>query len=391
MRVTLAAAIGLAVAGCAAIPRDGPSPGSVAKAAREPTAHFALVDITYATTHEITEHTPAALALLASKQSEAPDDLIAPGDDVSISIYEAAEGGLFSRSTGMATTMAEQAPVPPQSDQQSLSGLVVDRDGNLSVPFGGRVHIAGLTPREASDKIRLSLEGKAVDPQVNLVVTNSRANTVGVVGEVHSPGHYPLAPSHDHLLDILESAGGSTQPPGDVLVVISRNGRSVAATMQDVLTVPENNIRLAPKDEIGVLEEPRKYTTFGALGRSSEYPITDSTLTLANALARAGGLDTNQANSRWVMVFRFEQPQIARALGVSLEPTTKGVPIVYRLNLRDPQGYFLADNFDVKSRDLIYVARSDLTEARKFLEFVNAVTSINYSVSAQAATAANIP
>jgi polysaccharide export outer membrane protein len=354
------------------------------KAVEGPVPQFAMVDITYAATRAIMEHTPATLALLAGDSSDAPDDLIEPGDEVSIAIYEAADGGLFSRSIG-ATTFGP-APVPTQANQQALPRLVVDRNGDLAIPFGGIIHVEGLTPGEAEERIRRSLIGKSVDPQVSLVVTDSRANTVGVVGEVHKPGHYPLAPSHDHLLDILESAGGSTQPPGDVLVEVSRDGRAMAATLEEVLTVPGDNIRLAPKDEIRVLNQPRKFATFGAVGHASEYPITDPTLTLASALARSGGLDSNQANARWVMLFRFERPQIAKALGVTLSPTSKGVPIVYRLNLRDPRGYFLAANFDVQSQDLIYVARSDLSEARKFLDFVNTVTAINYSISAQAAT-----
>jgi polysaccharide export outer membrane protein len=381
----LAASVGA----CAAIPRDGPSPRTVTKEASSGAGRYGLVDVTYETTQQIASHAPATIALLSDGGSDAPNDIIAPGDEISLSIFEAADGGLFVRSLGanIGGTGSSSAPAGAQAGQQALPRMVVDRDGDLAVPFGGPVHVAGLTPAQASDAVRASLGGKAVDPQVSLVVMNSRANTVGVIGLVKLPGHYPLAPAHDRLLDILETAGGATQPPGDVEVVVSRRNHSAGASLAEVLAQPEDNIRLAPHDEIRVLDQPRKFMTFGAVGHSSEFPMQDPTVTLAEALGRAGGIDNNSANSRWVMVFRFERPEIARALGVTAPPTIKGVPIVYRVNLRDPRGYFLAGNFNVDPNDLIYVARSDLTESRKFLDFVNTISSINYELTAQAAIA----
>jgi polysaccharide biosynthesis/export protein len=378
-----ASALCAVLMGCAAVPDDGPTPHAMVKAARQSTPPFALVDLTYAATQEIAAHSPATIGLLAAQTSTAPNDLIADGDDVSVSIFEPGDGGLFARSLGPANLGV--APVTPQSGQQALPRLVVDRDGDLDIPYAGEVHVAGLTPRDAAEQIRRALSGKAVDPQVNLVVTTSRANTVGVLGAVKQPGQYPLSPSHDHLLDILEAAGGTTRPPGDALVVVYRDGRTAAATLADIMVQPADNIRLGPKDEIRVLEQPRKFSTFGAVGRSTEVTIEDESLTLAAALSRAGGLDTFQANPRWVMVFRFERPEIARALGVTQPATRKGVPIVYRLNLQEPQGYFVAGNFDVQSHDLIYAARADLFQAQKFLNFVQTLTAIDYNLSVQAA------
>ena len=382
--VLTASALYAALAGCASFPQDGPSPHAMVKAAKQSNAPFALVDLTYAVTQEIAAHSPAEIAVLAAQTTSAPNDLLADGDDVAVTIFEAGDGGLFAKGGGVMAA-ALGGPVAPQTDQATLPRLVVDRDGDIAIPFAGEVHVAGLTPRDAAELIRESLRTKALDPQVTLVVTTSKANTVGVLGAVKQPGQYPLSPSHDHLLDILEAAGGSTRPPGDALVVVYRDGRTAAATLADIMVQPADNIRLGPKDEIRVLEQPRKFSTFGAVGRATEVPIEDQSLTLAAALSRVGGLDNQQANPRWVMLFRFERPEIARALGVTQAPTPKGVPIVYRLNLQQPQGYFIAGNFDVQSHDLVYVARSDLSQAYKFLNFVQTITAIDYSISAQAA------
>jgi polysaccharide export outer membrane protein len=150
--------------------------------------------------------------------------------------------------------------------------------------------------------------------------------------------------------------------------------------MSNLLAAPQENSRLAPQDRIEVLYEPRKYDTFGALGRIAQTPIEDNSLTLASAISRAGGLDTTTANAAYVLLFRFERPDVAAALGVTIPPTSKGVPIIYRLNLKKPGGFFIANNFYIRSDDLLYVARSDLTEAEKFLAVVNTVTQVIYNV-----------
>jgi polysaccharide biosynthesis/export protein len=79
-------------------------------------------------------------------------------------------------------------------------------------------------------------------------------------------------------------------------------------------------------------------------------------------------------------LFRFERPEVAAALGVTIPATSKGVPIVYRLDLKKGDGFFIADNFYIRSDDMLYVARSDLTETEKFLTVVNTASQIVYNV-----------
>jgi polysaccharide export outer membrane protein len=120
---------------------------------------------------------------------------------------------------------------------------------------------------------------------------------------------------------------------------------------------------------------------FGAFGRVSDQQIEDDGLTLAEAISRSGGLDTNSANAASVLLFRFERPEVARSLGLTATATPKGVPVVYRLNMLKPESLFVANEFAVRADDLIYVPRSDVTELRKFLELVSLVSSITYNLT----------
>jgi polysaccharide biosynthesis/export protein len=373
----------LALAGCNSLPQDGPSTQSLprhAARAGHPAALYALVDLNYAVTQQIAAHPAIALAGLAHDSSSAPNDLIAEGDALGVSVFEAGGAGLFGR-----TPTAESLQLTTGDSQQTLPRLIVDAEGDLVIPFAGPVHVAGLRPGQAADVIREALRRRAVDPQVTVTVLDSHANSVAIIGEVRNAGHILLSPHNDRLMDVLASAGGPTKPPADLAVVVYRGARYAEVSLAGLMDRPDQNIRLAPGDQIRVVDRPRKYSTFGAFGKDSQTLIEDDSLTLANAISRAGGLDTYSAAARSILVFRFERPEVAAALGITRPPAAKGVPVVYRLDFQNPDSLFVANNFEIRSDDLIYVPRSDITEIKKFFDLINSMTAIGYNLRVTAA------
>jgi polysaccharide export outer membrane protein len=372
MRVAYGLLLLLALCGCSSLPQDGPSARSVTRSAAAG-PRYALVDLDYGVTQAIAAHPPEALRGLTTGSSSQPTDLIADGDAISVSIYEVGGGGLFSRTS-------DNGQLNTAATQQTLPRAVVDSSGDLAVPFAGSVHVVGLRPGEAADAIRRALHGRAVNPQVSVTVLESHANTVSLVGEVRTAGHFPLTAHNDRLLDILASAGGPNRAPADLAVVVSRGGRSAEVPLSLVLNDPAQNIRLAPQDQIRIVTRLRKYSTFGALNHDAQTPIEDENLTLAGAMSRAGGLDTYTAAAGSVLVFRFERPEVARALNLTVAPTPRGVPVVYRLNFLKPEALFVANNFNIQSDDLLYVPRANTVQLKKFLDLVNSITQIVYNI-----------
>ncbi|MDB5439793.1 MAG: polysaccharide export protein, partial [Caulobacteraceae bacterium] len=114
---------------------------------------------------------------------------------------------------------------------------------------------------------------------------------------------------------------------------------------------------------------------------AAQVMIDDEKLSLAGAISRMGGLDANTANAASVMVFRFERPEVAGALGLTQPANPRGVPVIYQVNLRDPAGYFIADQFQVQDGDLIYVPRADTVEARRFFELATSISQVAYDLS----------
>jgi len=364
----------LVLAGCASFPDDGPATNQiVGKAHTAGDKHYDLVRLDYRVAQTVAANPPAPLSTLAGSSSTARLGLIDTGDVLAVSIFQPNSEASMLDAGALQSTKT--------SPSNNMPGLLVDDSGRVSIPYAGPVEVAGLTPGEAAAAIKQALRGRLINPQVIVNVEGSPANSVTVLGEVKTSGLVRLSPNNDTLINVIAEAGGTLRPTGDVEVAITRMGRTTAAPLNVVLNDPAQNIHLAPRDEVRLVYQPRKFSTFGALTKDMQTPIEDDSLSLAGALSKLGGLDSNTANPAAVMLFRFERPEVARALGLSFDPSAVRVPVVYQLNLRDPSGFFVAQKFEIQPDDIIYVPHADFAEARKFFELVTEVSSVGYDVA----------
>jgi len=359
--------------GCSTLPRDGPTGSNVERNASTPEAAgaYAIVDLDFATSERIKSLPPRFFGSLASGESDAAGHLIGSGDTLAISIFEPG-GSLFGSSGGASGARGGAQALPP---------ITVDVTGSVSVPFAGTVAVAGLSSTQAAGAIRRALTGKVANPQVVVSVAENSYNAVTVLGEVRQPGRRPLATNADRILDVIAASGGVARAPEDVLVAIQRNEATFTAPLTAVTTEFGENIRLNRGDQINLIYKPRRYSTFGAFGAVAQAEMGAGPLSLAGAISKVSGLDTNSANARAVLVFRFERPEVAQALGLSQAPTPRGVPVVYRLNLEEAEGFFIANDFQIQADDILYVPRSGSAELGKFFTLIRTISGVIYDVS----------
>ncbi|WP_426043003.1 polysaccharide biosynthesis/export family protein [Brevundimonas sp. TWP2-3-4b1] len=369
-RSLLALLIASILAGCSTLPRDGPSNRAVVRGATE-NADYAIVDLDYAAAERIKAVADQTFGSLAGAASLAPVDVIGEGDQLAIAIYEPS-GALFGGGGGNDGI---------RSGSQTLPAVVVDRNGNVAVPFAGPVRVSGLTTTEAAAAIRRALIGRVGNPQVSVTLATNVSNAVTVLGEVKQPGRAPLSTNADTILDVIAAAGGASRPSQDVEVQIRRGDQTFVAPLTVVTTRFAENIRLQSGDQINLVYQPRRFSSFGALGAVTQQDMPAGDLTLADALSRSGGLNDGAANARSVLIFRFERPEVAEALGLTQPATPKGVPVVYRLNLEEGVGFFTASSFLIQPNDIIYAPRALSAEVGKFFGLVQQVTRVVYDLS----------
>jgi polysaccharide export outer membrane protein len=137
-----------------------------------------------------------------------------------------------------------------------------------------------------------------------------------------------------------------------------------------VIRDPEQNIALMPGDVVTALFQPKSFTVLGAVTKNQEIPFEAKGISLAQALARSGGLDDSRADPRGVFIFRFEDASLVDADTTPIPAADGTTPVVYQVNLRDPASFFVTQNFPVRDHDVIYVANAPSAELEKFLRLI---------------------
>lgn len=367
--VAVIALLACLVAGCSALPTAGPTASDVkSQEVENDLIRFGLVDINDNVVVALSGAPGESFHARFKKFGKPPQPKIGIGDTVVVSIWEAAGGGLFSASpTEHVSSGSRSVTIPEQ---------VVGQDGGISVPFAGRVSVAGRLPTEVQRTIEQRLVEKAIEPQVIVSVTKSLTNSVTVTGEVVTGARVPLSVKGDRLLDLIAMAGGAKSPVYETFVRLSRGGVTATIPMESLVSNPAENIYAQPGDVLTLVRLPQSFTTFGATGQNSQIQFTAEKMTLVEALAKAGGLMDQRADPAGVFLFRYEPPEIVNALGRPQLRTGPGgsSPIVYRLDLRNAKSYFLAQRFPIQDKDIVYVANADLNELQKFFALLNTLT-----------------
>lgn len=358
------------MAGCSALPTSGPTASDVKRQEVEnDRIRFDLVDIDDNVVAALSAAPGESFHARFKKFGKPPQPKIGIGDSIVVSIWEAAGGGLFGTSpTEHVSSGSRSVTIPEQ---------VVGQDGGISVPFAGRVPVAGRLPAEVQRSIEQRLAEKAIEPQVIVTVTKSLANSVTVTGEAVNGARVPLSVRGDRLLDLIAAVGGARSPVYETFVRLSRGGVTATIPMETLVSNPAENIYAQPGDVLTLVRLPQSFTVFGATGTNAQISFTAERMTLVEALAKAGGLQDLRSDPAGVFLFRFEPPNIVNALGRPQLRTGPGgsSPVVYRLDLRNAKSYFLAQRFPIGDKDIIYVANADLNELQKFFTLLNTLTA----------------
>jgi polysaccharide export outer membrane protein len=361
------------IAACSMLPAAGPtSKELVQNAEKSNPLGFKIIDVTPALVPLLTteEALPAPVKPVSGVANK-----IGVDDVLQITVFETGLGLFSSGGAGSTTTIAGNAT------STTLPPVTVGEDGSIAIPYVGRVHAAGVTVEDLREYIedRLTKSKFASQPQVVVTLTQNLSNTVYVSGDVRTPGRYQLTQSPQHLLDAIALAGSGAHLPYDTMVTLTRGNHQERMLLGAITPLSPQNVLLESGDRIYVAYEPRTYTVFGATLKPSEIAFQTEHVTLAQALARASGLDDSSADPRGVYLFRFEPTEVAKKLGMEGDAPLE--PVVYRVNMKDPTSYFVAQQFLIRDHDMIYIADAQGTQLRKFLGLVLSPVSTAGAIS----------
>ena len=355
-----------AISACASLPVSGPSAREIQESG---SVSIRLVDVDDAVARQLLSARAQRPLSEAFQGESGNSEKVGPGDVLEISVWEAPPAVLFSPSA-RESVLSSGTVVMSGSNAVTLPQQMVSGEGAIFVPFAGKIMVAGKTLLDIESEITRQLQGKANRPQVlaRLVANNTAYATV--VGEVTNSTRMSLTPRGERLLDALAAAGGTKQPVGKIVLQITRGTRVVALPLDTVIRDPRQNIALQPGDVVTALYQSLSFTALGATGKSDEVNFEAGGISLAQALARVGGLNDARSDAQGVFIFRFESKDALQLAGIP--PTTPDgkVPVIYRVNLKDPRAFFVAQSFPMENKDVLYVANATAAQLQKFLNLV---------------------
>jgi polysaccharide export outer membrane protein len=339
--------------GCQAINGDGPWMNDASSRSTE-ALPFDVIDLTPTT---VVAYRPPPSIDVPSAPSAVPALgrlVVSPGDVLKVRIFEPYDGAVFP---------TIQKPGADLGTQRVMD------NGTIDVPYVGTVPVGGLDISQVEKRIadQVKANGKAQDPQVIVEFAADRTNTIMVSGDVRTPGRLSLLDGIRSVVDAINRSGGLNNPlvAAQAEVVLRRNGQvALVAQYSDLLA--GRDVPIQKGDEIVVRPNSRLFTAIGAVFKAGNVEITKANLTLLEALGAVGGLSDERANKTGVFVFRMGD--------VQADPTARGR--VFRLDLFQPVSIFVAQQFVIQPRDVVYVTNAPLYEYNKVLTAIYRTFSI---------------
>ncbi|RSU67510.1 polysaccharide export protein [Sphingomonas sp. S-NIH.Pt3_0716] len=348
--------------GCATLPSSGPTGKQIERSAIAPKEGSPIQLVQIHSAMEI----PAAVDIAAPAaslpvQAQTPTDMVGPGDVLDINIYEA---GVTLFSGGANAGGTAQMMVNPGVQVQKLPPTRIDDLGDITIPYAGTLHVAGLTTGKVEEMIRNSLSRLSQNPQVLVTMDQAITNSIIIGGEVAKPGRLVLQTNRESLSDVIALAGGYRGSSKDLMVRIMRGTSSADVRVNDMVENPALDVRIHPGDRLMLVDDPRTYSILGASGRVEQVPFRRSSVSLAEAVATAGGTNPNLGDPAAIFLFRYVRDAEGRE-----------APRVYHLNMMQTGAYFLAQKFTMQDKDVLYFGNAAANQPSKLVQLISQLFS----------------
>ena len=250
---------------------------------------------------------PAPAPAQAPRAADPDQSRIGAGDTIRINVYQSPDLSMETR---------------------------VNETGAISYPLLGRVQLAGLTVTAAEQHIASELKRHdfVKDPQVQIVVTQVRANQVNVLGQVGRPGRYPLDLTGMRLTEVLALAGGIVAGVGSDTVVVTgtRDGKPFRKDVDMPSLFRAGNgtedIVITPGDSIFVDRAPQIYL-YGEIQHPGPIRL-ERNMTVMQAVAAGGGA-TPRGTLRGLKVTRTGPDGKQQTLQPTMEDQLRNGDVVY--------------------------------------------------------------
>ncbi|MGZ8235013.1 MAG: polysaccharide biosynthesis/export family protein [Methylobacter tundripaludum] len=257
-----------------------------------------------------------------------------------------------------------------------LAGKMVQDNGMLYYPYVGNVQVKGKTANEVRELLSQGLSKYFKKVKLDVRVLSFQSHRAAVVGQVKTPGIQAMTETPLTITEAISRAGGVTEDADMSNVTLARDGKLYKI---DVLRLyekggAEQNLLLKDGDVLNVSDrKDNEVFVMGEVGKQQALQINKGKLTLAQALAKAYGVDFNTSRSEEIYVIRTGELK-----------TGELKPEIFQLNAKSPDALILADQFHLQAHDTVFVSTAGVTQWSRVLNQI--LPSSFTSVMSKAAT-----
>lgn len=245
----------------------------------------------------------------------------------------------------------------------------VRNDGTIFYPNAGVINVRGKTVEEVRKEITSKLSKVLNDPQVDVSVTEYNSQKAILSGMFSNPGPQALKTVPVTLGEIVSKGNPYFQKnqgsEGDLTSMkLNRDGVIYDIDYEYLSRNSQlaNLIYLKDGDVIHIPDSSLNYVyVLGEATDPKSIKLTRKSIPLSSALGEAKGLDLSAAKNTEVYIFR--------PVGAD------GKPRIFNLDMTSPAGYILADKFELKSRDIVYIGSKGVTSWSRFISQLVPITS----------------
>ena len=241
---------------------------------------------------------------------------------------------------------------------------IVRDDGTIFYPNAGILKVGGKTVEEIRLMLTDALSNVLNNPQVDVSVSEFKSQKIIVSGSFSNVGTVPVTSVPKTLTEVIANANpfgeNGQRPLGDLTSIkFTREGYTynidyeyLARNSQiqnyiflkdgDVIHLPDNS--LSQVHVIGEASNPV------SVNLSRKY------IPLSVALAKAKGLNQSTSKGKDVYILRPKD--------------SEGKPRIFKSDMSSPTGYLIAGDFNLQSKDIVFVATAGVTSWSRFINQV---------------------
>ena len=260
---------------------------------------------------------------------------------------------------------------PPIQDISNVkaAGYPIDSSGNIQLPLVGQVRVAGKTLAETNRFLRSQFARYLKHPDVVVRVLSYEGRRYFVNGQVMRSGQYTLNDQPISIYTALGQAGGINTETGDnTNIQLIREGQTFDLNVLQLEKqgLSLHNLLIQPNDTIFVnTKQNQKLYVMGESSKSQALALRDQGMTLSDVLGESEGINPYSASAAKIYVMRTD---------LATKQST-----VYHLNLSSFGNLGLANQFEMKKNDIVYIDATGLTRWQRIVNQIIPFSSALYS------------